>query len=211
MIDPDRLDRDPIRPPAHVEEIIADHRNYAPLDGLRLPALTRDLEIDYTALSFVAPQKVRFRYQLEGHDSDWQDPGTRRQAFYANLRPGSYRFRVMACNNDGVWNKEGATLAFSLAAAWYQTWWFRGASLVVFLALLWALYQLRLRQLAQQFNIMLEARVNERTSLEAGSHHPRRGARRRSTHAARFVQYRPRRFYGDDSCQHRCQGIAPFR
>jgi PAS domain S-box-containing protein len=134
----------------HVEEIIADHKNYAPRDGLRLPPLTRDLEIDYTALSFVAPQKVRFRYKLEGHDSEWQEPGTRRQAFYADLRPGNYRFRVMACNNDGVWNEEGATLAFSLAAAWYQTWWFRGASLAVFLALLWALYQWRIQQVKRQ-------------------------------------------------------------
>jgi PAS domain S-box-containing protein len=150
MIDPAHLDSNPISPPVHVEEIIADHKNYAPRDGLRLPALTRNLEIDYTALSFVAPQKVRFRYKLEGHDSEWQDPGTRRQAFYADLRPGNYRFRVMACNNDGVWNEEGATLAFSVAAAWYQTWWFRGASLAVFLALLWALYQWRIQQVKRQ-------------------------------------------------------------
>src|SRR6202051_4256678 len=150
MIDPAHLDSNPILPPVHVEEIIADQKSYAPRDSLRLPALTRDLEIDYTALSFVAPQKVRFRYKLEGHDSEWQHPGTRRQAFYADLRPANYRFRVMACNNDGVWNEEGATLAFSLAAAWYQTWWFRGVSLVVFLALLWALYQWRIRQVKSQ-------------------------------------------------------------
>jgi signal transduction histidine kinase len=170
MIDPAHLDNNPILPQVHVEEMIADHKTYAPRDGLRLPALTRDLEIDYTALSFVAPQKVRFRYKLEGHDSEWQDPGTRRQAFYADLRPESYRFRVVACNNDGIWNEEGATLAFSLAAAWYQTWWFRGASLAVFLALLWALYQLRLRQLAHQFNITLGARVNERTRIARDLH-----------------------------------------
>jgi signal transduction histidine kinase len=169
-IDPARLDINPVLPPVHIEEVIADHKNYAPRDGLRLPALTRDLEIDYTALSFVAPQKVRFRYKLEDHDSEWQDPGTRRQAFYANLRPGNYRFRVIACNNDGVWNEEGATLAFSVAAAWYQTWWFRGTSLAVFLALLWALYQLRLHQLAQQFHITLEARVNERTRIARELH-----------------------------------------
>src|SRR5882762_2128116 len=150
MIDPAHLDGNPILPPVHVEEIIADRRRYAPRDGLRLPALTRDLEIDYTALSFIAPQKVRFRYKLEGHDSEWQDPGTRRQAFYADLRPGKYRFRVMACNNDGVWNEEGATLAFSLAPAWHQTWWFRGVSLAVFLALLWALYQWRIQQVQRQ-------------------------------------------------------------
>jgi signal transduction histidine kinase/ligand-binding sensor domain-containing protein len=170
MIDPAHLYSNPIAPPVHIEGIIADHKAYGPRDGLRLPPLTRDFEIDYTALSFVAPQKVRFRYKLEGHDSEWQDPGTRRQAFYADLRPESYRFRVIACNNDGVWNEEGATVAFSVAAAWYQTWWFRGASLAVFLALLLALYQLRLRQLAQQFNITLEARVNERTRIARELH-----------------------------------------
>jgi PAS domain S-box-containing protein len=150
MIDPDHLDRNPILPPVHVEEIIADHKSYAPRDGLRLPALTRNLEIAYTALSFVAPQKVRFRYKVEAHDSEWQDPGTRRQAFYADLPPGNYRFRVIASNNDGVWNEEGATLAFSVAAAWYQTWWFRGVSLAAFLALLWALYQWRIQQVQRQ-------------------------------------------------------------
>jgi PAS domain S-box-containing protein len=150
MIDPAHLDDNPILPPVHVEEIIADHKSYAPREGLRLPALTRDLEVDYTALSFVAPQKVRFRYKLEGRDSEWQDAGTRRQAFYADLRPGKYRFRVMACNNDGVWNEAGATLAFSLAPAWYQTWGFRGVSLGVFLALLWALYQWRIQQVQRQ-------------------------------------------------------------
>ena len=133
MIDPAHLDSNAILPPVHVEEIIADHKRYAPRDGLRLPALTGDLEIAYTALSFVVPQKVRFRYKLEGHDSEWQDPGTRRQAFYTDLRPGNYRFRVIASNNDGVWNEEGATLAFTVAAAWYQTWWFRGVSLAAFL------------------------------------------------------------------------------
>jgi len=150
MIDPAHLDSNPILPPVHIEEIIADRKNYAPRDGLRLPALTRDLEIDYTALSFVAPQKVHFRYKLEDHDSEWQDPGTRREAFYTDLRPGNYRFRVIASNNDGVWNEEGATLAFSVAAAWYQTWWFRGASLAAFLALLWALYQRRIQQVKRQ-------------------------------------------------------------
>jgi PAS domain S-box-containing protein len=75
---------------------------------------------------------------------------TRRQAFYTNLRPGNYRFRVIASNNDGVWNEEGATLNFSVAAAWYQTWWFRGGCLAAFLTLLWALYRLRIQQLQRQ-------------------------------------------------------------
>ena len=150
MIDPGQVGGNPIVPPVHIEQIIADHKSYAPRDRLRLPALTRDLEIEFTALSFVAPQKVRFRYKLEDHDSEWQDPGTRRQAFYSDLRPGTYRFRVMGSNNDGVWNQEGATLAFTLPAAWYQTWWFRGLCAAAFLGLLVGLYQLRIHQLRRQ-------------------------------------------------------------
>jgi PAS domain S-box-containing protein len=171
MIDPDHLDRNPILPPVHVEEIIADHKSYVPRDALRLPALTRNLEIDYTALSFVAPQKVRFRYKLEGHDSEWQDPGTRRQAFYSNLPPANYRFRVIASNNDGVWNEEGATLTFSVAAAWFQTWRFRAGSLAALLALLWCVYRLRVRSIQQRaqqlalINTRLEAQILENAAL----------------------------------------------
>jgi Y_Y_Y domain len=117
MIDPVHLTRNALPPPVHVEQVVADRTNYSPRKDLRLPPLTRDLEIDYTALSFVVPQRVRFRYQLEGRDAAWQEPGTRRQAFYGDLRPGRYRFRVIACNNDGVWNDAGATLDFIVTPA----------------------------------------------------------------------------------------------
>src|SRR5580698_4078063 len=157
-------------PPVHVEEIVADRKAYSPQEGLQIPPLTRDLEIDYTALSFAIPQKVRFRYKLEERDTTWQEPGTRRQAFYSDLHPGKYHFRVIACNNDGLWNEEGATLDFSVAAAWYQTNWFRASCVVVFLVLLWGLYRLRVQQLQHQFAIGLEARVNERTRIARELH-----------------------------------------
>jgi len=170
MIDPSRTYTNVIPPPVYVEEVIADRKNYPPGVGLRLPALTRDIEIDYTALSFVVPQKVRFRYKLEGRDTTWQEPGTRRQAFYSDLRPRKYRFRIIACNNDGLWNEQGATLDFSVAPAWYQTNWFRVACVVVFLVLLWGIYRLRVQQLQHQFAIGLEARVNERTRIARDLH-----------------------------------------
>jgi signal transduction histidine kinase len=140
----------------HIEAVMADRITYPPLDGLRLPKLTHDLEIDYTALSLIAPQKVQFRYQLSGVDQGWQDVGVRRQAFYMNLKPGTYTFRVVACNNDGVWNEAGATLTFSIPPVFYQTNWFRWLGVSLVLALLAGLYQLRLRQLARQYNIRLE-------------------------------------------------------
>jgi ligand-binding sensor domain-containing protein/signal transduction histidine kinase len=169
-IDPNHVLANSIAPPVYVEEIIADRRSYAARAGLVLPALTRDLEIDYTALSFAAPQKVRFRYRLEGRDTGWQEPGTRRQAFYTDLRPGKYRFHVIARNNSGVWNEDGASLDFNIAPAWFQTSWFRVACTSAFLLLLWFVYQLRLRQLHHQFNIGLEARVKERTRIARDLH-----------------------------------------
>jgi PAS domain S-box-containing protein len=150
MIDPDGLLRNPIPPPVHIEDVIADRKTYSPQSGLRLAALTRDLEIDYTAPSFVVPRKVHFQYKLEGYDRDWQDAGTRRQAFYSNLPPRSYTFRVKACNNSGVWNEAGTSLDFSVAPAYHQTYWFRLLSFSAFVGLLWALHRWRIRQLTSQ-------------------------------------------------------------
>jgi signal transduction histidine kinase/ligand-binding sensor domain-containing protein len=170
VVDPHHLPVNRIPPPVFIEQVTADRKAYDAAQGLRLPPLVRDLAIDFTALSFVAPEKVRFRYKLEGYDNVWQEAGNRRQAFYTNLPPRSYRFRVMAANNSGVWNEEGALLDFSIAPAFYQTTWFRLAVVAVLLALLWVAYQLRVRQLATQFNKTLEARVSERTRIARDLH-----------------------------------------
>jgi signal transduction histidine kinase len=170
MIDPAHLARNLIAPSVHVEQIIADRRDYALQSEVRLPAGTRDVEIDYTALSFTVPQKVRFRYKLEGRDMDWEEAGTRRQTFYTDLRPGPYRFHVIACNNDGVWNNDGAVVNFNVAAAWYQSSWFRSSIAAALLLGLWGIYQLRLHRLANQFNIRLEERVGERTRIARDLH-----------------------------------------
>ena len=166
MIDPAHLAGNVFPPPVHVEEIVADRKSYAPQEGLRIPPLTRDLEIDYTALSFAIPQKVRFRYQLEGRDVQWAEPGTRRQAFYTDLHPGKYRFRVIACNNDGIWNEEGATLNFSVAPAWYQTNWFLALCVISGFFVVWALYRLRVGQIAR----VMSARFDERTRMARELH-----------------------------------------
>src|SRR5262249_10516898 len=157
------LHRNELPPPVHIEQITADHKTYdvsAANGNVRLPPQLRDLQIDYTALSLVAPEKVLFRYKLEGWDRDWQDAGTRRQAFYSNLPPRNYTFYVRASNNSGVWNEAGTSLAFSVAPAYYQTWWFRSLCVIAFLGLVAALYELRSRQLARQFNIRIEERVS---------------------------------------------------
>jgi signal transduction histidine kinase/ligand-binding sensor domain-containing protein len=170
MIDPNHLSGNALPPPVHVEEVIADRKNYSPNQDLRLPPLTRDLEIDYTALSFVAPQKVRFRYRLEGRDAAWQDAGTRRHAFYNDLRPGRYRFRVIACNNDGVWNDTGAALNFSVAPTWYQTNWFRVLCVVSGVFIVVVLYRLRVRQIARSIGARFDERLAERTRMARDLH-----------------------------------------
>jgi PAS domain S-box-containing protein len=115
----------------------------------------------------VAPEKVRFRYKLEGRDRDWQDAGNRRQAFYGDLAPGHYTFRVAACNNSGVWNEAGDTLAFSIAPAYYQSLWFRLTCVAAFLAMLWVLYHLRVRSLEQRYLERKQAELKFRGLLES--------------------------------------------
>jgi len=137
---------------------------------LRLPARVRDLTIDYSALSLAAPEKIHFKYKLEGQDNEWREVINDREVQYSNLRPGSYHFRVIASNNSGVWNEQGDTLEFSIDPAYYQTSWFRALCVTAFLAVLWAAYQWRVRQLQHQFDMTLEARVGERTRIARDLH-----------------------------------------
>ena len=169
-IDPARLKRNSIAPPVHIEQIVADRKSYPAAGTVRLPPHTRDLQIDYVGLSFVVPQKVLFRYWLEGRDASWQEPVTRRQAFYNDLRPGPYRFRVIASNNDGVWNEEGATLDFVVAAAWYQTRWFLVLCVVTGVLAIGALYQLRVRQVARALSARFDERLGERIRVARDIH-----------------------------------------
>jgi signal transduction histidine kinase/ligand-binding sensor domain-containing protein len=170
VVDPRHLPFNKLPPPVHIEQITADRRTYEASSNRRLPPLTRDLEIEYTALSLVAPEKNRFKYKLEGHDRDWIDAGNRRQAFYNDLPPRNYRFRVVASNNSGVWNEAGDALEFSIAPAYYQTNWFRALIAALVFGAAWGLYRLRLYQIAREFNVRLEERVSERTRLARDLH-----------------------------------------
>lgn len=174
VVDPNHLSFNRVPPPVHVEQIIADRKTYGTASDangrLRLPPLIRDLQIDYTALSLVAPEKILFRYKLEGQDREWHEVGNRRQAFYNDLPPGDYRFRVMACNNSGVWNETGTFLDFSVAPAYYQTTWFRVSVVIVFLLLLGGAYQLRVRQVARQVRGRMEERLEERERIARDLH-----------------------------------------
>ena len=150
VINPRHLSFNKLPPPVHIEQVVADGKQYDPSRSLRLPPHLRNLVIDYTALSLVAPEKVLFRFKLDGQDRDWREVVNERRVEYSNLPPGNYRFHVIASNNSGVWNKEGAALDFFVAPAYYQTNWFRALCAVAVLALLWAAYQLRVRRLRRQ-------------------------------------------------------------
>jgi signal transduction histidine kinase len=159
-----------VPPPVYIEQITADGKTYDAQNGLQLPPHVRDLTIDYTALSLVAPEKIHFRYKLEGQDPDWREVVNDREVQYSNLGPRPYTFRVIACNNSGVWNEAGAALEFSVLPAFYQTNAFRVLCVFGFMAFLWGIYRLRIREMQHQFEIGLEARVNERTRIARELH-----------------------------------------
>jgi ligand-binding sensor domain-containing protein/signal transduction histidine kinase len=159
MIDPERLRTNSHAPPVVIEQIRIDDKSFAPNERLELPAGTTRFDLYYTAPSFVAPEKVRFKYKLEGFDKDWIDSGTRRIAYYTNVRPGTYTFRVIASNDDGVWNQTGATFSLYLKPYFYQTYWFYAVCLLVLVMFAWLLFRLRVRGMQAQFNAVLAERT----------------------------------------------------
>ena len=132
VVDPSRLSQKALPAMTYIESVSVDRKELAATENLKVAAHSRDLQIDYTSPTFAAQQKVRFRYRLDGYDRDWHDAGTRRQAFYTDLPPGKYSFRVIAANSDGVWNDSAAGLDFYVAPAYYQTNWFRASALRCF-------------------------------------------------------------------------------
>ncbi|MGB1560048.1 MAG: two-component regulator propeller domain-containing protein [Sinimarinibacterium flocculans] len=169
-IDPARIVRNPLPPPVHIDAISAQGTVFGPQPGLELPKGTKQLQIDYSALSLAMPERVRFRYRLQGADADWQEAGTRRTAFYTNLRRGPYRFEVIASNEDGVWSEQGAGLDFSIAPTVIQTPWFRLLCAVLVFCALWMLYLIRLRQMSERIRVRFEARQAERERIARELH-----------------------------------------
>lgn len=170
-IDPAHITKNFVPPPVSIRSLHTDAKIYdVSADVLNLPQGTQSLRIDYTALSFSIPERVRFRYRLEGADKEWQDAGTRRQAFYNNLRPGNYRFRVIAANNDGVWNETGATLPFTIAPMFYQTNWFALFCLTLAGCLVWLGYKWRIYLVESHLHLQFEDRLAERTHIAQELH-----------------------------------------
>lgn len=143
---------------------------FAEMDRVDLPAGTQNLRIGYTAPSLAASERINFRYRLVGVDRDWVDAGTRRDAFYANLPAGEWQFQVIAANNDGVWNKQGDSLAISIAPQYYETTWFRLLCIVLVLASVWLLYNWRVRQHRSHERDLAEAQLGERERIARELH-----------------------------------------
>jgi ligand-binding sensor domain-containing protein/signal transduction histidine kinase len=158
MIDPGRVERNKQQPPVVIEQTLVDGVPVAPNARPELPPGISRFDFHYAGLSFVAPEKVRYRYKLEGFDRDWVDGGDRRAAYYTNLGAGDYRFLVMASNNDGVWSQTPAAFAFTLRPHFYRTYWFYALCAVALGLLAWQLYALRVRQMRARFAAVLQER-----------------------------------------------------
>jgi signal transduction histidine kinase/ligand-binding sensor domain-containing protein/CheY-like chemotaxis protein len=161
-IAPDHLRLNLLSPSVVIEELVADGRVVKPSKTLQLAPGAEKLEFHYTGLSLLAPERVRFKYRLEAFDRRWVEEDTRRVAYYTNIPPGSYTFRVLGCNNDGVWNETGASLTFYLKPRFYQTNWFYAVCLLSVLLGGRGVYRFRVRHL-ERGNQVLAAKVSERT------------------------------------------------
>jgi signal transduction histidine kinase/ligand-binding sensor domain-containing protein len=169
-VDPEDPSLNTPAPPVSIVRAIADGKTLNAATDVKLAARTNNLEFDYTAVSLNRASRVRFRYKLEGMDAGWQNVGSRRQAFYNNLPPGTYQFVVSASNGDNLWNEAGDTLRFSIPPAFYQTYWFPSLGVILLLAALFGVYQLRMQRLAHQYALRLEERVSERTRIARELH-----------------------------------------
>jgi PAS domain S-box-containing protein len=162
VIDLEAMPHNIIPPPVHIEQVAVNRRARAFVNGMRLAPDERDIEVHYTALSFVVPQEVQFKYMLEGFDAEWVEANTSRAAHYTNLPRGQYRFRVIASNNDGVWNKDGASWAFEVLPLWYERRWVWAVIGVIVALSAVGAHQHRLAQLRARER-ELSIRVKERT------------------------------------------------
>jgi len=199
VVDPKTLPFNPLPPPVLIEQVSLDDQvqplqspmprpgssgalaslpaSVARSPSLVVPANVHRVEFRFTGLSLMAAEKVRFRYRLEGLDRDWIEAGFQRLAPYIRIPAGRYRFRVSACNNDGVWNETGAVLGVTVLPAWWQTWWARLAAAAGLGGLAWLFYDRRVRwhkrihSLQQAFSQkVIESQEEERKRIASGLH-----------------------------------------
>jgi signal transduction histidine kinase/ligand-binding sensor domain-containing protein len=160
LVDPAELrERVAGPPPVRIEEAVVNDQRVDPVRDVSFPAGTRRLQVSYTALTLATSSRIRFRYKLEGFDTEWVEAGTRRTAFYTNLSPRSYRFRVEALAEDGTRDTSAAAWSFSVQPAMYQTTWFQILSLGAIVLSIWVAWRFRMRLMHNQFSLVLAERA----------------------------------------------------
>lgn len=159
MVEPERLNHNPIPPAVMIEEIRVNGKKYGRSATPEVPVGDGSLEVKYTGLSFVDSTKVRFKYRLAGFDRDWVEAGTRRMATYTNLPPGRFEFRVIACNNDGVWNDTGSAFAIMLRPPYYRSNWFFALLAISVLGFGLGIHRYRVTRLESRFSMVLAERT----------------------------------------------------
>ncbi|RXY82747.1 histidine kinase, partial [Salmonella sp. 3DZ2-4SM] len=157
-------------PSVRIGDVLYGSEHQPLRDGLRLPAGTSQLQIDYVALSLARPERNRYRYRLSGVDDGWQDAGSSTRAYYTNLAPGNYRFEVEAANEDGIWSTAPASRTFRIAPTFMQTLWFKLLCAAAVLALLVLAVRIRSGQLAALFRARLQERHGERERIARDLH-----------------------------------------
>ncbi|MBO9716270.1 MAG: hypothetical protein J7507_05540, partial [Pseudoxanthomonas sp.] len=170
FLDPKNLPSNKLAPPVTIRALTSGKRTWRDPVKLALEAGTRTIAITYAGLSFTVPQRVRFMYRLNGVDEHWVDAGARRTVSYTNLGPGNYRFQVMASNNDGVWNNEGAALDFEIRPTFFESWAFKLLCAAALSALLWLAYSMRLRAVARSVRLRMAERIEERERIARELH-----------------------------------------
>ena len=178
VINPTEIETNKTPPKVHIEEVFVDKKEVKKRDeSIEIQPAQSNLEINYTGLSFINPDLVKFRYRLEGFEENWNDVGTRRTAFYNNLSPGEYNFRVIAANRDGIWNAEGATIKIIKLPYYYQTWWFWGLSALLIIGIIYLIFQYRVSNLRKIAEVrsrfsqrLIESQEAERKRIAADLH-----------------------------------------
>jgi signal transduction histidine kinase len=170
MADPARSEGRAMPALTHVEEVSADGTPIGLHGSVQIPAGRRRITLAYAGLGLASPERVRFRYRLDGFDRDWSEPVTERQAVYTNLNPGPYVFRVIASNADGLWNGAEAAVRFEVEPSVWQTAWFQIPAVLLCALAGWALYRLRVLRVARQLNARFEERLAERTRIAQELH-----------------------------------------
>jgi hypothetical protein len=169
-IDPARIRRNPLPPPVQIRAVSVANKRYGAVDRVALPPRTTQLQIAYTALSLAVPDRVKFRYRLSGVDTTWVEAGTRREAYYTNLKPASYRFRVVAANEDGVWNDVGARVDIEIPPTFAET---KAFAVIIAVAVAGVIVMLALwrqRQISRALRLQFEAQLAERSRVARELH-----------------------------------------